>query len=121
MREGRRPSLISRPDRKTPANTEWLRSDSDLPLHCEAGGRPRTQRNGCTDDSTESNPAEGARLVSYDCPAGAEVEFYILDGGGHTWPGSEFHAASESVLGPTNMNVVATETMWAFFQQHARP
>jgi polyhydroxybutyrate depolymerase len=79
------------------------------------------ERNGCSGESTESNPAEGARLVSYDCPAGADVEFYILERAGHTWPGSEFHAALESVLGPTNMNVDATATMWAFFQQHARP
>ena len=79
------------------------------------------ERNGCTGDSTETKPAEGARLVSYDCPPGVEVEFYILDGGGHTWPGSELQATLEDVLGPTNMNVDATETMWAFFQQHARP
>jgi polyhydroxybutyrate depolymerase len=79
------------------------------------------ERNGCTGDSAETKPAEGARLVSYDCPRGADVEFYILDGGGHTWPGSEVQAPLESVLGPTNMNVDATETMWAFFQQHARP
>ena len=78
------------------------------------------ERNGCAGDGTETNPAEGVRLVTYDCPAGAEVEFYILDGGGHTWPGSEFQVALESVLGPTNMNLDATETMWAFFQQHAR-
>jgi polyhydroxybutyrate depolymerase len=69
----------------------------------------------------ETNPAEGARLVSYDCPAGAEVEFYILEGAGHTWPGSEFHVTMESVVGPTIMSIDATETMWAFFEAHARP
>jgi polyhydroxybutyrate depolymerase len=81
------------------------------------------ERNGCIGDGSESNPAEGARLVSYDCPASADVEFYILTGGGHTWPGSELHAAIaiKSGLGPTNMNVDATETIWKFFQQHARP
>jgi polyhydroxybutyrate depolymerase len=77
-------------------------------------------RNGCDSDTTETPAAEGARLVSYRCPAGADVGFYILDGAGHTWPGSEFHTALENTVGPTNMNIDASKAMWAFFKQHAR-
>jgi polyhydroxybutyrate depolymerase len=56
-----------------------------------------------------------------DCPPGSEVEFFILDGAGHTWAGSAFSAANENLVGPTNMILDATQTVWNFFQEHARP
>jgi polyhydroxybutyrate depolymerase len=78
------------------------------------------ERNGCFGDKIETTPAEEARLLRYDCPPGAEVDFYVVEGAGHTWAGSPTHAAAEAVLGPTNMNLDASRTIWEFFQQHAR-
>ena len=66
-----------------------------------------------------SRPADHARLLRHDCPAGDDVELYVLDGAGHTWPGSEPNALA-SIFGPTNMSVDATEIIWDFFQHHAR-
>ncbi len=54
-------------------------------------------------------------------PPGADVEFYIVLGGGHAWPGSEFSRAIESVIGYTTFDINATELAWSFFQQFQLP
>ncbi|MEY2424080.1 MAG: polyhydroxybutyrate depolymerase [Acidimicrobiaceae bacterium] len=51
------------------------------------------------------------------CQAGGEVVFYIIDGGGHTWPGS---IAIDS-LGLTTKQIDASATIWDFFKAHPRP
>ncbi|WP_293372533.1 PHB depolymerase family esterase [Nevskia sp.] len=51
------------------------------------------------------------------CADGARVDHYIIDNGGHTWPG----ALSVSVaLGLTTQDVDATRAMWQFFRAYAR-
>ena len=41
-----------------------------------------------------------------------------MEGGGHSWPGSEFSQAIENVVGPTTTSIDANEVMWDFFQAH---
>jgi polyhydroxybutyrate depolymerase len=48
------------------------------------------------------------------CQAGGDVVFYIIDGGGHTWPGSIPIAS----LGLTTKQIDASATIWDFFQAH---
>ena len=55
---------------------------------------------------------------TYPCPAGAEVEFYSIENGGHSWLGSEFSRSIESVIGYTTFAINATDLMWQFFRQH---
>jgi polyhydroxybutyrate depolymerase len=50
------------------------------------------------------------------CRAGAAVEYYIIDSGGHTWPGSPIKLPR---FGLTTDQVSATATLWAFFSQHS--
>lgn len=45
------------------------------------------------------------------CRAGGAVVFYIIDGGGHTWPGGIPFAS----LGLTTQQIKATDTIWDFF------
>ena len=47
------------------------------------------------------------------CPSGIAVDFYTVNGGGHTWPGSPF----PTNLGITTQNMDATLQLWKFFQQ----
>jgi polyhydroxybutyrate depolymerase len=47
---------------------------------------------------------------------GAEVVFYTLRGGGHTWPGGKPMPAL--LVGQTPADINATRLMWNFFQQH---
>lgn len=45
------------------------------------------------------------------------VEFYVIGGGGHTWPGAADNAGG---VGPTTHEISAGELMWQFFQAHPR-
>nr|AIA92428.1 CAZy families CE1 protein [uncultured Frankia sp.] len=57
----------------------------------------------------------------YDCPAASPVEFYIVVGGGHSWPGSSFSRAIGNIVGPTTFDIDATKLIWAFFQRFRLP
>lgn len=50
---------------------------------------------------------------------GAEVVLYVVNGGGHTWPGGKQYAG-EWLIGKTCSNFDATEAIWEFFQRHRR-
>lgn len=76
------------------------------------------ERNGCDAEPRGEDVARDVTLEGYTCPDGADVAFYRIEGGGHTWPGSEFSASIESIVGPTTMSISANEVMWAFFRDH---
>jgi polyhydroxybutyrate depolymerase len=78
-------------------------------------------RNGCQPAPVEEPVAADVALLRFTCPAGAEVELYRVDGGGHSWPGSVFSAAIPDVVGATSASVSATELIWAFFDAHPLP
>jgi polyhydroxybutyrate depolymerase len=44
----------------------------------------------------------------------APVVLYVINGGGHTWPGMQRHA---SFLGAATMNLSANDVMWDFFRR----
>jgi polyhydroxybutyrate depolymerase len=66
------------------------------------------------------------------CDDNTEVVLYLVEGGGHSWPGTpiagegadEAAAADPaigglaSVAGVTTQDISATELAWAFFQRH---
>ena len=77
------------------------------------------ERNGCDDAAPEEEAvADDVTLLTFACPAGAEAALYRVEGGGHSWPGSEFLAGAEAIVGRTTMSISADEIMWDFFQQH---
>lgn len=47
---------------------------------------------------------------------GAEVVLYVVEDGGHTWPGMTLAPA---FLGLSTKNISANEVMWEFFRKHA--
>ena len=49
---------------------------------------------------------------------GAEIELYIIENGGHTWPGLPPRVA---FLGPCTRNISANDLLWDFFQRHPLP
>jgi polyhydroxybutyrate depolymerase len=79
------------------------------------------ERNGCGPEPAEEPVADDVTLLSWDCPAGAEVELYRVEGGGHTWPGSEFSGRIENIVGTTTFSISANEVMWEFFRTHPLP
>lgn len=47
----------------------------------------------------------------------SEVILYVVEGGGHTWPGRPFGGG---VLGTYTMNMNANDVIWEFFSRHTR-
>ena len=64
-----------------------------------------------TDNST-------AELYNFtNCECNADVKFYKLINGGHTWPGV-YVASQAAVLGNTNRDINASVELWNFFNAH---
>jgi polyhydroxybutyrate depolymerase len=81
--------------------------------------RQWAEHNGCGLTPAEEQASEHVRHIVYSgCEAGASVEFYAVDGGGHTWPGA---AIDVPVLGPTAREISATGLIWDFFAAHPLP
>lgn len=78
----------------------------------------RAALNGC---STTPDPLPASGVVSgvryTGCLEDAEVVFYTIAGGGHTWPGG--NPLPERITGLTTQDISASETMWQFFRQYS--
>ena len=75
------------------------------------------EHNGCALAPVEI-PAQGeVSGVRYGgCAKNAEVVFYTITGGGHSWPGGGW--LPRWLVGHTTHDIDATRVMWAFFQEH---
>ena len=79
-------------------------------------------QNGCKETYTDTRVTDTVvRRVYDDCPADGVVEFYIVEGGGHSWPGSKFSQAVANVVGPTDTSIHADPIIWDFFQRFQLP
>lgn len=75
---------------------------------------------GCDGDLTTEPVAEDVLLSSAtDC--GVPVQLYVVAGGGHTWPGSDFDATIGDLVGPVTESIDATALMLEFFSAHPLP
>ena len=95
--------------------------DPNVPLpNIPAWVEELARRNGCGESPVEI-PAHGeVSGVRYsNCTQNADVIFYKIAGGGHSWPGGE--PLPEFLTGPTTRDIDATRVMWEFFQDHPLP
>lgn len=75
------------------------------------------ERNGCTSLPTELPAVGEVSGVRYTgCTENAEVIFYTVHGGGHTWPGGGY--LPKIITGSQNNDIDATALMWEFFTRH---
>jgi polyhydroxybutyrate depolymerase len=74
----------------------------------------------CEPDPVEVAVPPDVEHETYSCPTDDAVEMYVVDDGGHTWPGSTPGPYSEALGGKTTQTIDATALIWAFFSQHAR-
>jgi polyhydroxybutyrate depolymerase len=76
------------------------------------------ERNGCSLTPVEL-PGQGeVSGIQYTrCQQKAEVIFYTVDGGGHSWPGGE--PLPKWIVGHTTQDIDATRVMWEFFEQYS--
>jgi len=73
---------------------------------------------GCDLHPTDTKVSPHVILRTYRCPPGAAVDFYVVMGGGHAWPGSKLSAALSSITGPSTFEIDATGIIWQFFGHH---
>jgi len=76
-------------------------------------------RNACqTVEALE--PVGTVEITRYtDCTDDADVVYYRVGGGGHTWPGGG--EQFEFISGAVNRDVDASALMWAFFSRYSLP
>lgn len=75
------------------------------------------QHNGCDMTLKTQRLAVDVLLESYGgCNAGADVRLYVVEEGGHTWPG----AFDVDFLGRTTHAIDATAIAWQFFAEHPK-
>lgn len=72
-------------------------------------------RNGCAPTPQALPTQADVSGVAYTGCA-ADVVYYVINGGGHSWPGGVPLPAW--IVGYTSPNIDATRAMWDFFQQH---
>lgn len=77
--------------------------------------------NGCDATPAGSQVSQNVRLVRYEgCDEGSEVQLYVVEGGGHTWPDSAGFLPEE-LLGVTTREINANDLIWEFFESRALP
>lgn len=73
--------------------------------------------NRCTLNIEEIFDGETVSGIRYKgCRENADVVFYSIEDGGHSWPGGK--AMPHWMVGETNQEVNATRLMWEFFKEH---
>jgi polyhydroxybutyrate depolymerase len=92
------------------------------PANLNGAGYPATvrawaQKDGCSPRATNTRISSQVILRTYRCPAKTAVQFYIVIGGGHAWPGSAFSKSISNFTGFTTFQINATDRIWAFFQR----
>ena len=79
------------------------------------------RRNGCATKGVfttfaQTGKSPGTKVERYvpnGCPQASPIVFYIIDGGGHTWPGTA-GIMDDKRFGPTNLDLNASEKIWEF-------
>jgi polyhydroxybutyrate depolymerase len=74
------------------------------------------KRNGCQSVVELPDQGEVSGMGYTECSQNAEVVFYQVETGGHSWPGGE--PLPYWIAGNTTQDVDATRLMWQFFQEH---
>jgi polyhydroxybutyrate depolymerase len=77
-------------------------------------------KNGCAVPAEDAALPPDVDIETYDCPQNGSVEMYVVEDGGHTWPGSTPGPYSAALAGRTTQTVDATDLIWRFFEQHSR-
>jgi polyhydroxybutyrate depolymerase len=105
------------PDERTP-NRVWFKPvEETVRLWAKADGCPdRPLR---VEVPRKADDGLHIRRVAYGPgKEGAEVVLYVIEGGGHTWPGRQLPG---QLLGRSALDLPANDLIWAFFRKHPMP
>jgi polyhydroxybutyrate depolymerase len=79
--------------------------------------------NGCPAGPRPSAIGSDVTLLAWTgCRNGADVDYYVIAGGGHSWPGAPPAIArvADRFFGHTTETISASQIMWDFFAQRHR-
>lgn len=78
--------------------------------------------NGCRQGPRTRQVTRRVSQVAYvTCRRNADVVMYLVEGGGHTWPGSVAMVPLVPFLGPVTFEFDAATLMWRFFKRFRLP
>lgn len=78
-------------------------------------------KNGCAKNPETLPVSDAVARVDWEnCRDGAEIVFYRIEDGGHTWPGSSI-VLTKPWSGKTSKDIVASQLIWEFFEAHPLP
>jgi len=73
------------------------------------------ERNQCDPEAIKTIVSSSITRTDYrDCAGGSDVVLFIIQNGGHTWPGG--CCLPKRIAGETTQEINATSLMWAFYQ-----
>ena len=102
------------PDERTPKNIKFHSVDETIQTWVKANGCPEVPL--VADLQDRANDGTRVRRQCYGPGKEAsEVVLYIIEGGGHTWPGRDPRLR---ILGKSTRDVSANDLIWDFFQKH---
>jgi polyhydroxybutyrate depolymerase len=79
--------------------------------------------NGCQSGPRQSAVTSDVTLLTWTgCQDGADVDYYVIADGGHSWPGAPpaIARAAGTNLGRTTESISASQIMWDFFASQRR-
>ena len=80
------------------------------------------RRDGCQPAPHTTVPAKSVTLKRWNrCRGGADIDWYLISGAGHTWPSSPGTKALGTLLGPTSDAIPATDLIIQFFDRYRLP
>jgi polyhydroxybutyrate depolymerase len=85
--------------------------------------REWAEHNACQSDAADRLGKDVVLTTWSDCADNADIDYYRVTGGGHTWPGAQeiIAEAIEPTLGKTSQTVAASQLMWEFFRNYSLP
>jgi polyhydroxybutyrate depolymerase len=112
-------ALAAKPDfaPKSPVSVITFIGDQDRYAETfRTGIKTWQQRLRCTPvKPAPKSPAKTIALTRSRCADGSDVEVYVIEGMGHSWPG-----AKTGAMAAPDAGVVATDLVWEFFAAHPR-
>jgi polyhydroxybutyrate depolymerase len=102
------------PNGRTPRFLKFQSVDSTVRTWAKLDGCPEEPKITKLPDTAKDGTTV-TRKVYGPGKEGAEVVLYVIEGGGHTWPGQE---PMVGFLGKSTKNISANDLIWEFFQKH---
>jgi polyhydroxybutyrate depolymerase len=106
--------LFGGPDERTPKNIKFLAVEDSIRAWVRINGCPETPL--VTELPDLVPEGTSVRRKAYGPGKGdSEVVLYVIEGGGHTWPGRD---PRSFILGKSTRDISANDLIWEFFQKH---